>query len=160
MVRLGTCPQPPHPILPSNGTRKCQGCPRSKMSGIPPTAHISERARRQTFGPANVPPCFRAIPFLFTLLRTLLHSLKAQLFSFQAIPHSLRKTTRGGGMPFMLKTLGPPSPDSRSALPLRTAWHPSPTVLSYRGHHATFAPRPLLASLSTCLSALIPVACS
>jgi hypothetical protein len=28
-----------------------------------------------------------------------LHSSKTQLFSFQAIPHSLPKTTRGGGTP-------------------------------------------------------------
>jgi hypothetical protein len=30
-----------------------------------------------------------------------LHSAKTQLFSFQAIPHSLPKTTRGGGYPLM-----------------------------------------------------------
>jgi len=35
--------------------------------------------------------------FLFTPLRTLLHQRKTQLFCFQAIPHSLQKTTRGGG---------------------------------------------------------------
>ncbi len=34
----------------------------------------------------------RAIPFLFTLMRTPLHSSKSQLFCFQAIPHSLPKT--------------------------------------------------------------------
>ena len=34
--------------------------------------------------------------FLFTLLRTLLHSRKFQLFSFQAIAHSLAKTPGGG----------------------------------------------------------------
>jgi hypothetical protein len=28
-----------------------------------------------------------------------LHSAKTQLFSFQAFPHSLPKTTRGGGTP-------------------------------------------------------------
>ena len=40
------------------------------------------------------------IPFLFTLLRTLcalLHSPRPQPLCFQAIPHSLPKTTRGGG---------------------------------------------------------------
>jgi hypothetical protein len=37
--------------------------------------------------------------FLFIFLRTLLHSRKSQLFYFQAIPHSLPKTTRGGGIP-------------------------------------------------------------
>src|SRR6266566_1687467 len=40
---------------------------------------------------------FRPIPSLFTVLRTLLHCAKAQLFSFQSFPHSLPKTTRGGG---------------------------------------------------------------
>jgi hypothetical protein len=37
--------------------------------------------------------------FLFKLLRTLLRSPKTQLFSFQAIPNSFPKTTRGGGYP-------------------------------------------------------------
>ena len=41
------------------------------------------------------------IPFLFTFLRTLLHSQKTQPVSFQALPHSLPETTRvGGGGPF------------------------------------------------------------
>ena len=35
--------------------------------------------------------------FLFTPLRTLLHSPKTQLFYFQPIPHSLPKNTGGGG---------------------------------------------------------------
>ena len=51
----------------------------------------------ETFRLANVPTCFRAILFPFTFLRTLLHSRKTQLFYFQAIPHSLQKTTGGGG---------------------------------------------------------------
>jgi len=37
------------------------------------------------------------IPFAFRFLRTLWRAAKTQLFSFQAIPHSLPKTTRGGG---------------------------------------------------------------
>ena len=37
------------------------------------------------------------IPFTFKLLRTLLHSPKPQPFCFQSLPHSLPKTTRGGG---------------------------------------------------------------
>jgi hypothetical protein len=45
-------------------------------------------------------PCFLSpIPFLFILLRTLLHFLhsrKTQPFYFQAIPHSLHKTPGGG----------------------------------------------------------------
>ncbi len=40
-------------------------------------------------------------PFLFTFLRTLLHSRKTQLFSFQVIPHSLAKTP-GGCTPILL----------------------------------------------------------
>src|SRR5260370_12770278 len=46
----------------------------------------------------SYPPCpLSPIPFLFKPLRTLLHSPKTQLLSFQAIPHSLAKTTGGGG---------------------------------------------------------------
>src|SRR5438876_6016732 len=37
--------------------------------------------------------------FLFTPLRTLLHSSKTQLLRFQTFPHSLPKTTRVGGFP-------------------------------------------------------------
>jgi len=40
----------------------------------------------------EVSACFRAISFTFTLLRTLLHSTKSQLFCFQAIPNSFAKT--------------------------------------------------------------------
>src|SRR5712664_502391 len=61
-----------------------------------------------TFGPPHVSTCFRRIPFLFTFLRTLLHSTKAQPFYFQSFPHSLPKTTRGGGTPLL------------SAIPYRT----------------------------------------
>ena len=39
---------------------------------------------------------FRAIAFLFKLLRTLLHATETQLVCFQMFPHSLPKTTRGG----------------------------------------------------------------
>ncbi len=51
--------------------------------------------------------------FLFTLLRTLLRSPKTQPFSFQALPHSLPKTTRGGGrgasaQPAFLSSSGTP----------------------------------------------------
>jgi len=35
--------------------------------------------------------------FPFKFLRTLLHGPKTQLFSFQSLPHSLPKNTRGGG---------------------------------------------------------------
>jgi hypothetical protein len=43
--------------------------------------------------------------FLFNLLRTPLHSQKTQLFCFQAIPHSLRKTA-GGGVPHRFPARG------------------------------------------------------
>ena len=54
-----------------------------------------------TFQPSNLPTFkrFRPIPFLFKLLRTLLHSPKTQLLCFHAIPHSLPKTPGGGGTP-------------------------------------------------------------
>ena len=45
---------------------------------------------------------FEPIPSLFMFLRTLLHIRKVQVFSFQSLPHSLRKTTRGGGGPSFL----------------------------------------------------------
>src|SRR6266849_9205688 len=52
-----------------------------------------------TFKPATASTCFRAVPFVLIFLRTLLHVPKAQLFCFQAIPNSLRKNTRVGGVP-------------------------------------------------------------
>jgi hypothetical protein len=71
--------------------------------------------------PLDVSTCFRVIPFPFTFLRTLLHSCKAQPFSFQAFPHSLPKTTRGGGTPLGLRqspaypnALGSTSHDSQA----------------------------------------------
>src|SRR5258708_6021534 len=47
--------------------------------------------------PSNVPTCFRVIPFLFTFLRTLLHIEKSYPYSYQELPHSLRKTPGGRG---------------------------------------------------------------
>ena len=52
----------------------------------------------RTFRPTDVPTYFRAIPFPIKPLRTLLHLQKSQPLSFQAIPHSLQKTTRVGGV--------------------------------------------------------------
>jgi hypothetical protein len=49
------------------------------------------------FKSANAPTSLGPIPFLSISLRTLLHLRKTQLFSFQELPHSLPKTTRGGG---------------------------------------------------------------
>ncbi len=91
-----------------------------------------------------------SISFLFKLFRTLLrflHFRKIQLFCFQAIPHSLRKTpgggghcysralraSRRGGHIFQAKNLSLPSSLAILYSPyLRPAWHPSPTVLFYR----------------------------
>src|SRR5437899_12923191 len=39
----GTRPLLPHPSPSSNETRKCQGCARSKLSGIPPAAQPPAR---------------------------------------------------------------------------------------------------------------------
>ena len=47
--------------------------------------------------PSNLPTCFRVIPFLFTFLRTLLHIEKSYPYSYQELPHSLRKTPGGRG---------------------------------------------------------------
>ncbi len=59
----------------------------------------------------------RPIAFLFTFLRTLLHSPKTQLFSFQSIPHSLPKTTGVGGawtpLTFQHSGIGTPENTSR-----------------------------------------------
>jgi hypothetical protein len=44
----------------------------------------------------------RTIPCVFTSLRILLQCAKAYLFCFQGIPHSLPKTTRGGGSDALL----------------------------------------------------------
>jgi hypothetical protein len=53
----------------------------------------------QTFKFVDVSACFRPISFFFKHVLTLLHSREIQLISFQAVPHSLSKTTRGGGCP-------------------------------------------------------------
>src|SRR5260370_14552345 len=57
---------------------------------------------------------FRPITSLFTVLRTLLHSTKTQLFSFQLFPHSLPKTT-GVGYPFHLGRHRKDRPNARGA---------------------------------------------
>src|SRR6266852_1281750 len=64
------------------------------MEGVPGGVPLPDLP---TFEPSNVAACFRAIPVFFNALCTLLHSCKTQLFSSQAFPHSLQKTTRGGG---------------------------------------------------------------
>jgi hypothetical protein len=66
----------------------------TKNTGVPHSSQISFSPPAS--GPSDL---FRTIPCLFTLLRTLLRAAKTQLLSFQAIPHSLPKTTRGGRIP-------------------------------------------------------------
>src|SRR5712664_3133606 len=65
--------------------------------GVYPALYPAAPLNFPTFKPANLPTSHRPIPFLFTLLRTLLHLRKTQLLCFQMFPHSLPKTTRGGG---------------------------------------------------------------
>ena len=69
---------------------------------------------------------FEPIPSLFMFLRTLLHIRKVQVFSFQSLPHSLRKTTRGGGgWPSFLDFSGDSS--CNTVYRTRTTDHDSPT---------------------------------
>src|ERR1700674_2891210 len=68
--------------------------PRFQLSTLNSQPLSLQHSNLQTFRPSTV---FRPIPFLFTLLRTLLHSPKTQLLCFHAIPHSLPKTPGGGG---------------------------------------------------------------
>ncbi len=63
------------------------------MGGMPPLFD------HWTFGLADVQTRFRSIPCLFIFFHTLLHPTKTQLVCFQMFPHSLPKTTRGGGYP-------------------------------------------------------------
>jgi len=70
--------------------------PRFQLSTLNFQALSLQHSNPQTFQPSNV---FRPIPFLFTLLRTLLQAPKTQLLCFQAIPHSFPKTPGGGGTP-------------------------------------------------------------
>ncbi len=70
--------------------------PRFQLSNLNSQPLSLQHSNSQTFQPSNV---FRPIPFLFTLLRTLLQAPKTQLLCFQAIPHSFPKTPGGGGTP-------------------------------------------------------------
>jgi hypothetical protein len=76
-------------IHPSNGG--CMGPPNM------PTFKCAFCIPDASSGPADMPTFLRSIPFIFIFLCTLLHAQKTQLFCFQAIPHSLRKTPGGGG---------------------------------------------------------------
>jgi hypothetical protein len=62
-------------------------------------------------------------PFLFILLRTLLHHAKSYLVYFQKLPHSLSKTTRGGGRSSFLQRSDVPAFDVQNdpPVPLRRA---------------------------------------
>jgi hypothetical protein len=85
----------PHPLTTVESYRFKKGGGRGASLGfLRSNVQPSNRSSRSG---RDVPPCFRAIPFLFKPLRTLLRSRKTQLFSFQSFPHSLRKTTGGGG---------------------------------------------------------------
>jgi hypothetical protein len=78
---------------------------------------IFEPSNVSTFKLSNIQTISRPIPFLSTLLRTLLRSRKIQLFYFQSIPHSLRKTTGGGGRCILqAKSFSPSSRRSFSSL--------------------------------------------
>ncbi len=76
--------QVPYPVSPFLATL-------AKTAGCIPTIPILELAARHS----TLATVLKS--FLFTFLRTLLHARKTQLFCFQAIPHSLRKTTGGWG---------------------------------------------------------------
>src|SRR5712692_1713863 len=65
----------------------------TKTAGCIPTIPNLELVARQ----ASLGTLFKF--FLFIFLRTLLHVPKPQPFSFQILPHSLRKNTRVGGTP-------------------------------------------------------------
>jgi hypothetical protein len=103
----------PFPLLPSRPSTLffSEACSLTYTTAIPqPFAyqllphsfHRDGGCTPPTFKPADVSKCFRVIPFLFMFLRTLLHSRETQLFCFQAFPHSLPKTTRGGGRGLLL----------------------------------------------------------
>jgi hypothetical protein len=96
--------QPRHPpkFFSCNTYGSPRKCCKQKTYGLtkPFRCNTYEKHRGRvlsigTFRPSDLPTCFPSIPILFTFLRTLLHFRKIQLFSFQAIPHSLPKTPGG-----------------------------------------------------------------
>ncbi len=88
--------QVPYPASPLLATlaKTAGGCTNNSHSGT----HLTPRGVLGAAQPSIVQRAngFLSIPILFTLLRTLLHAPKTQLFYFQAIAHSLQKTTRVG----------------------------------------------------------------
>jgi hypothetical protein len=106
--------------------------PLAQPSGLRPAASLPRP--NCLLRPSRVIYPRSPIPFIFKLLRTLLHSPKSQLFYFQAIPHSWYKTPGGGGgstawskadpsaslgMTEEIKTSGP---GRGVTLPLRLKW--------------------------------------
>ena len=79
--------------------RNSNHCHTSKTAVFNPcVCHTSETPRGSTLPTWELTTRLSHLKFfLFILLRTLLHLQKSQLLYFQAIPHSLQKTTRGGG---------------------------------------------------------------
>src|SRR5260370_15080597 len=69
------------------------GAPATRSLQKPRTT-VSVQSRRQ-FPAKHV--VFSPNLCFFMLLRTILHSPKTQLLCIQSVPHSLPKTTRGGG---------------------------------------------------------------
>jgi hypothetical protein len=98
----------------------CRVCTNNSHSGthLPPRIHLSSQSLTQcpfcksflliyihlmggVWGysrhSGSVSHYLSPIPFLFTFLRTLLHPEKSYPYSYQELPHSLRKTTGGRG---------------------------------------------------------------
>src|SRR6266851_1132240 len=75
------------------------------------------------FRPSSIPPDqrFPDVSSFFShscaLFCTFLHASKTQLFCFQSIPHSLPKTTRGGGTPNVPTSVAIPNPYLLTSLP-------------------------------------------
>jgi hypothetical protein len=89
--------------LPSSVSRKSFTCRSYENTGV-----CGYSSRFGTRRRADVSTGRRfTIPCLFILLRTLLRAAKTQLLSFQAILHSLPKTTRGGGYSVFLNSQQP-----------------------------------------------------
>ncbi len=81
-------------------TNSSQFGTRSSPLHLRPVFFFRSFLERSTFQPSNAQMCFDLSPFFShscALLCSFLHSTKMQTLSFQAIPHSLSKNTRGGG---------------------------------------------------------------
>jgi len=86
--------QVPYPINPLFATL-------TKTAGCTPTIPILKPSACALINPMPFPTpyplSFHILAHSLALFCTFLHSSKTQLFCFQALPHSLPKTTRGGG---------------------------------------------------------------